>query len=131
MAPTGDIHRPESDRRITIRRLGEADAVAVRELAGSDSAPVPDGELLGLEIEGRLLAMQPLADGGALIADPCARADEIRALLALRTAKLRARARWHASRPRIKRPEPPCTGSPRSHAGARTTRSQPIKETSQ
>lgn len=131
MAATGDIHCPQSDRRLTIRRLGEADAVAVRELAGSDSAPVPDGELLGLEIEGRLLAMQPLADGGALIADPCARADEIRALLALRTAKLRARARWRASRPLTKRPEPPCTGSPRTRGNAWTTRSQLLKETSQ
>lgn len=89
MATGSDNHSPPaSERGITIRRLGEADAVAVRELAGRDSVPVPDGGLLGLEIEGRLLAMQPLADGGAVIADPFARTAEIRALLDLRTAQL-------------------------------------------
>lgn len=92
MATEPDNHSsPESHRGITIRRLEEADAVAVRELAGRDSAAIPDGECLGIEVDGRLLAMQPLADGGAVMADPFARTAEIRALLEFRTAQLRAR----------------------------------------
>jgi hypothetical protein len=93
----------EGDRGITIRRLGEADAVAVRELAGRDSVSLPDGELLGLEVEGRLLAIQPLADGGTMIADPFARTAELRALLELRAEQLRARAQRRASVARFER----------------------------
>ena len=93
MAIRADNHsQRESELGITIRRLGEADAVAVRELAGLDSTSVPDGECLGVEVDGRLLAMQPLAYRGAVIADPFARTAEIRALLEVRTAQLRARS---------------------------------------
>ena len=92
-----------SDRGITIRRLGEADAAAARKLAGRDSAPLPDGELLGLEVEGRLLAIQPLADGGTVIADPFARTAELRALLELRAAQLRTRSQPQASVARVER----------------------------
>lgn len=105
MTTTRHIHGPESDRGITIRRLGEADATAVRELAGRDSVQVPAGELLGLEIEGRLIAMQPLADGAPVISDPFARTDEVQALLALRTVQLRARAQRQASPRRFTRSE--------------------------
>jgi hypothetical protein len=103
---------------VTIRRLGEADAAAVRELAGRDSVPAPGGELLGLEIEGRLLAIQPLADGGAVIADPFARTAEVRALLELRSAQLRARAHRQPTRSRIEplpeRPVNPLAGFARA-----------------
>jgi hypothetical protein len=92
-----------NERGVTIRRLGEADAVAIRELAGRDSVPVPGGELLGLEIEGRLLAIQPIAEGGVVIADPFARTAEVRALLELRAAQLRARAQRGPARSRATR----------------------------
>jgi hypothetical protein len=93
---TKNAHRRDGTDGLTIRRLGEADASAVRELAARDSAPVPEGELLGLEVEGRLLAVKPLADDGAVIADPFARTADARELLDLRTAQLRTRARRHA-----------------------------------
>jgi hypothetical protein len=99
MAPPHDTN----ERGVTIRRLGEADTVAIRELAGRDSIPVPGGELLGLEIEGRLLAIQPLAEGGAVIADPFARTGEVQALLELRAAQLRARAQHQSARSRPRR----------------------------
>lgn len=94
---------PRSERGITIRRLSEADAAAIRELAGRDSQPVPVGELVGLEVEGRLVAMQSLTENGEVIADPFARTAELRALLKLRVAQLRARGQRQAPRPRAKR----------------------------
>jgi hypothetical protein len=90
--------RPESNQGITIRRLGAADADAVRRLAGRDSVAVPPGELVGVEIEGRLLAMQPVAGGGRVIADPFVPTSEITALLELRTAQLRRRELWRPVR---------------------------------
>lgn len=75
---------------VTIRRLGDDDMPAVRRLAQLDSADVPDGDLLGAEIEGRLVAVAPI-DGGRTIADPFSRTSELRALLELRAAQLRRR----------------------------------------
>jgi len=75
---------------IRIRYLTAADAQAVERLAQLDSAGVPDGKLLGAEIEGRLLAVTSLEDG-TTIADPFSRAGELRDLLELRAAQLRHR----------------------------------------
>lgn len=73
---------------VTIRRLGEADLPAVVRLVELDSADVPQGELLGAEVEGRLVAVAPI-DGGRTIADPFSPTSELRALLELRVAQLR------------------------------------------
>ena len=75
---------------VTIRRLGAADTPAVLRLAELDSKDLPDGELLGAEIEGRLVAVAPIA-GGETIADPFSHTSELRALLELRAAQLRGR----------------------------------------
>lgn len=88
---TADPHAP-APAAVTIRPLGPADAKAAERLAQLDSAVVPDGPLLGAEVEGTLLAMVPLA-GGAVIADPFSRTAELRSLLELRAAQLRAPAR--------------------------------------
>jgi hypothetical protein len=75
---------------VTIRRLGAADRPTVLRLAELDSKDVPDGDLLGAEIEGRLVAVAPIA-GGETIADPFSRTGELRALLELRAAQVRDR----------------------------------------
>lgn len=96
-------HPQERERGITIRRLDETDAAAIHRLAGRDSKPVPSGQLLGLLVEGHLVAMQPLAEGGAVIADPFARTAELGELLELRVTQLRARARRRAPQVRTRR----------------------------
>src|SRR5688500_5487087 len=75
---------------VTIRRLHEADTAAVTRLVQLDSAAVPDGDLLGAEVEGRLVAVAPI-DGGKTIADPFSRTSELQALLKLRAAQIRGR----------------------------------------
>ena len=74
---------------ITIRRLDrKADAAALARLAGVDSRPLPLGELLGAEVDDRLLAVISLEEGN-VIGDPFARTSELRKLLQLRAAQLR------------------------------------------
>lgn len=86
---------------VTIRRLGPEDRPAVQRLADLDGAHVPDGPLLGAEVEGRLLAATSLSGGGT-IADPFSRTAELRALLELRAAQLRDRGRRRAAAPRTR-----------------------------
>lgn len=77
---------------ITIRRLEEADLPALQRLAELDSAHIPPGPLIGIEVEGRLLAATSLIDGET-IADPFSRTGELRALLELRAEQIRGRER--------------------------------------
>ena len=57
--------------RISIRPLDAdgPDRAAVERVAGRDSAPVPEGKLLGAEFDGRLIAALDL-QSGQLVADP-------------------------------------------------------------
>ena len=73
---------------MTIRRVDDRDRVAVELLAQRDTRPVPERPLLGVEIEGELLAVTSLATGDT-VADPFARSTEARAMLELRAAQLR------------------------------------------
>jgi hypothetical protein len=84
--PTSEIHTDG----IKIRRLGDEDLAAVKRLAQLDSHHPPEGALLGVEIDGRLLAAISLASGES-VADPFSRTGELRALLELRAAQLRRR----------------------------------------
>ena len=86
-------HSPTTDSTPT----GSASAASgartwrhVERLAQLDSRRPPEGALLGVEIEGRLLAAISLATGES-IADPFSRTGELRALLELRAAQLRRR----------------------------------------
>jgi hypothetical protein len=75
---------------IRIRHLGPDDLAEVERLAQLDSRRAPEGPLLGIEIEGRLLAAISLTTGESM-ADPFSRSGELRALLELRAAQLRRR----------------------------------------
>ena len=77
---------------MTIRRmdLTEVDRAAVETLAARDSAPSLEGPVIGVEVEGRLLAALSLSSGES-VADPFSRTDELRAILELRAAHLRRR----------------------------------------
>jgi hypothetical protein len=109
--------------QVTIRRLTDADRPAVDRLVQLDSADAPEGDLLGAEIEGALVAFAPVA-GGRTIADPFSRTSELRALLELRAAQLRGseeqprrrlgglfhRHRGHGRPARPSAPAPPGAG---------------------
>jgi hypothetical protein len=72
---------------ITIRRLDRSDSEALSHLAALDSGAVPEGAVLGAEVDGQLLAAVSLVDG-ASVADPFSRTTELRAMLQLRAAQL-------------------------------------------
>lgn len=90
MKMNGQHPATEKSTGISIRRLDPSDIDAVVELAQLDSKTVPEGELLGIETEGRLLAVAAL-EGGETLANPFARTTDLRALLELRAAQLRRR----------------------------------------
>lgn len=79
---------------ISIRHLDADDRAEVDRLAQLDSRRPPEGALLGLAVEGRLVAAISLATGES-IADPFSRTGELRALLELRAAQLRRRENGH------------------------------------
>ena len=90
MSHENEIQKIQMMSGVTIRRLHETDARAVLRLVQLDSAEIPSGDLLGAEVEDRLVAVTPIA-GGPTIADPFSRTTELRALLELRAAQLRNR----------------------------------------
>lgn len=87
----GHEQHPEfAGHGLTIRRLREDDRAAIERLSQLDSHSAPKGDMLGAEVEGRLVAAISLASG-EVIADPFSRTGELRALLELRLAQLRRR----------------------------------------
>jgi hypothetical protein len=88
---------------VTIRRLGGEDLAASRRLAQLDSHPPLEEPLLGIEIEGRLVAAISLQTGES-VADPFSRTAELRALLELRAAQLQRRDRGRRLRRGLLRP---------------------------
>jgi hypothetical protein len=96
---------------ITIRRvdLTDEDRARLAGLAERDSSAAPTGPVLGLEVEGALLAAVSLNTGEA-IADPFSRTGELRGLLELRATQIRRR---DGKRPRrLGRRRPAVGGSP-------------------
>jgi hypothetical protein len=74
--------------------LTEVDRSAVADLAARDSGDAPEAPVVGIEVEGRLLAAASLSSG-EVVADPFSRTDELRAMLALRIAQLARRDDGH------------------------------------
>ena len=89
---------------IVIRRLDGDDRADVERLAQLDSRPAPEGALLGLTVEGRLVAAISVATGES-IANPFSRTGELRALLELRVAQLRRRENGRRRHLRLPRPK--------------------------
>jgi hypothetical protein len=79
---------------MTIRRmdLTDADINSVAKLTELDSGTALEGPVLGIEVEGRLLAALEV-QSGRVIADPFTRTSELRALLKLRADQLQNRGR--------------------------------------
>jgi hypothetical protein len=74
---------------VTVRRLShsQADRDALVQLAGRDSSDPLEGEAIGAELDGSLVAAISL-ENRRVIADPFARTADIRSLLELRVAQL-------------------------------------------
>ena len=81
--------RPPAPEHVSIRRLGDADSEALDRVAGRDSAERPAGDVLGAELDGRLIAALSITTG-EVVADPFTRTDAARSMLLLRAAQLRA-----------------------------------------
>ena len=107
----------QTNSAITIRRidLTDVDLEALRRLAQRDSKKTaPDGPVLGIEVEGELLAATSLSTGET-VADPFSRTDELRRMLELRAAQLRRRAPQRRRALRFGRRGPALGGSPAGH----------------
>jgi hypothetical protein len=87
----GNSHRHNGngsgDRELVIRRLASADEDALRLLAERDTTRAPDGEVVGAEKDGRLLAAISL-DSGDVVADPFHPTADVVALLRVRAGQL-------------------------------------------
>jgi hypothetical protein len=83
---------PTINTEMTIRRmdLTDTDRASVASLADLDTRPQLDGPVLGVEVEGSLLAAISL-ETGDVISDPFSRTAELRTLLETRAAQLRRR----------------------------------------
>jgi hypothetical protein len=82
---------------LTIRRLGHGDEAAIERLVELDSGRRPEGDLMGVEIEGRLLVASSVETGES-IADPFSRTAELRALLEVRIAQMNGKGKKHSRR---------------------------------
>jgi len=85
-AALGDIQAA-----ITIRPAGAADAHAIARLAVLDGHPLPGGEQLVAEADGRILAAVDVLSG-ATVADPFKPTASVAQLVALRAQQLRPQA---------------------------------------
>ncbi len=103
--------RAHINSEITIRRMDLAgeDRAAVSHLSQLDSSETLQGPVLGLEVEGSLLAAVSLTTGET-IADPFSRTAELRTLLEVRAQQVRRRSEQR----RGLRGGRPATAAPRS-----------------
>jgi hypothetical protein len=72
---------------ITIRRLGKGDETAIERLVELDSGRRPEGEMVGVEIEGRLMVAMSIETKRS-VADPFSHTAELQALLGIRIAQM-------------------------------------------
>jgi hypothetical protein len=77
---------------VTIRTLGETDRESVVRLAQLDSSPVPEGDVLGAVVDGRLVAAVSLTSGDS-VANPFIRSEGARSMLELRARQLNGKGR--------------------------------------
>jgi hypothetical protein len=99
---------PTINTEMTIRRMdvGDSDRKAIAELAALDSREALAEPVLGIEVEGKVLAAISLATG-EMISDPFSRTAELRTLLDLRARQLQRRGSKrglrlpHRSRPAL------------------------------
>jgi hypothetical protein len=77
----------ESEQQVTIRKLNGDDHESLVWLAQLDSSPVPQGEVLGAVVDGRLVAALSLSSGES-VANPFVSSQGVRSMLELRVSHL-------------------------------------------
>jgi hypothetical protein len=87
---------------VTIRMLSETDRESVARLAQLDTSPVPEGDVLGAVVDGRLVAAISLTNGDA-VANPFTQSDGARAMLEVRAGQLNGKRRGLFRRRRRRR----------------------------
>ncbi len=101
--------------RITIRKLGPADAGSLRRLAERDSAVVPRAEMLGAERDGQLIAAISLDGRELVLADPFWPSGDAVELLRIRHLQIAGSLPGRARMPRLRpsrRAQAALAGSP-------------------
>jgi hypothetical protein len=73
--------------RVTIRRLANGDEASLRELVERDTARGLEGDVVGAELDGRLMAAISLTDGN-VVADPFHPTADLVALLRVRAGQV-------------------------------------------
>jgi hypothetical protein len=101
---------------ITIRRLGPGDETAVERLVELESGRRPEGELMGVEIEGRLLVAASVETGES-VADPFSRTAELKTLLEIRIGQMKGKPRGGKRHRRRARSRGALAGSPPGAGG--------------
>jgi hypothetical protein len=91
--------REQADPTIALRLCRVGDDPALAELAALEQRPVPEGQFVIAELDGRIVAALPL-DGGPALRDPFVRTAHLQRLLELRVAQLNCRERTGWSLPR-------------------------------
>jgi hypothetical protein len=107
---TGTLNTEMTIRRIDLSDEGRE---AIARLSELDSSDVLEGPVLGVEVEGSLVAAISLTNA-RVVSDPFSRTAELRSLLELRAAQLRRRASRRERGLRIprRRSRPAVGGSP-------------------
>ena len=77
----------EDHARVTIRELAGGDSNSLRELTERDTARVPQGDVVGAERDGRLMAAISLTSGD-VVADPFFPTADLVALLRVRAGQI-------------------------------------------
>jgi hypothetical protein len=106
----------ENTNGITIRRLGPGDETTIERLVELDSGRRPEGDLMGVEIEGRLLVATSIETGES-VADPFSRTAELRTLLEIRIDQMNGKARGTKRQHRRSRSRGALAGSPPGAGG--------------
>jgi hypothetical protein len=84
-----------SEHEVTIRKLNGDDHESLVRLAQLDSSPVPQGELLGAVVDGRLVAALSLSSGES-VANPFVSSEGLRSMLELRASQRNGRTHWRS-----------------------------------
>lgn len=93
----GHTQRGRDPDRVVIRRAADQDGAAIAQLADLNAAPRPRGEMLLVELEGRIVAAVPVAGGDAL-GDPFAPTAQLIDLAERRAKLLREPAQQRRGR---------------------------------
>jgi hypothetical protein len=111
--------------QVTIRPLSDEDRESVVRLAQLDSSRVPEGDVLGAVVAGRLVAAISLTSGDS-VANPFIRSEGARSMLELRAGQVNGKGRGLFRRWRRRRARGSIGAQPAGAGGRVLTEEQPV-----